>query len=189
MKRSILLSFLCALLLFGTQSALADSSNREGYADMRSELFKQLNLTDEQKKVMKQFRKNKTEVQKLGLKIKIERLDLMELIRDEEATEEATLAQIGKVNDLMAEMNTARVKNMLLLKKSLNPDQMRKVMRFMFEMKESWHHDDHRGGGYSRWGGGDSHRSFGGKDHHGSWKDRGKRDFSGSRGPGREATE
>jgi len=126
----------------------------------KNRIVKELDLTKEQQATIQQFRKNKSGLKKMHLKVQLERLELIDLLKDEEASEKAVLAQLEKTNRVIADLNSTRVKNWLLLKSSLSPEQLRKLMHHVKQRAQ--HHQRGGGPGWGRFqnngmGGGPPH--------------------------------
>jgi len=147
-RQALQLFGICFFLLqpIGTGAQVPDNphEDNEGW---KNRIIKELDLTKEQQATIQQFRKNKSGLKKMHLKVQLERLELIDLLKDEEASEKAVLAQLGKTNQVIADLNSTRVKNWLLLKSSLSPEQIRKLMHHVKQRAQ--HHQ--RGGG-SGWG-------------------------------------
>ena len=106
---------------------LAHAQGPEIDDEQRKKIFEQLNLTDEQKQVLKDYKKSKMKVQKMMLQAKLERMELNELLAEDKISESKIMSQLDKVNKSIADLNSFRVKNMLSLKKTLSPEQMHKL--------------------------------------------------------------
>ena len=117
----------CALLLI-SQAAFAQP--RGGMGPGRQRFFKELNLSEEQKKQLANEEPGKGQEMMQELFNEREKLD--GLLKDKTAPEEAIYAQLSRMNDVRARMSRFHVERMLKLRKILTDEQYKK----MLEMKE-----------------------------------------------------
>ena len=95
--------------------------HRGGKEGMRS-FFKELNLTEEQKEILKTKRESaKEQLKSIRDQMRPEMEKMMDLMHNPETTKQEVFAQIEKIGNLKIEMHKIRAGNMLELKKHTRP--------------------------------------------------------------------
>ena len=115
-------------MLFSKTAAAQPQWGGQGQGDPHEMMAKKLKLTEEQKAVLDKFRDSRSEVKKAMLKIKLERLELNDLLKDPGTSDAAVRKQVGKINKLMTDMNNDRIENLLTLRKTLSKEQFKKLL-------------------------------------------------------------
>lgn len=150
-KQALLNLILCLLFLCLPVSALArpdsppDDSrggpgqqrrpgfDREHFSpeQLREKLLQKLNLNEQQKKAMQEFRSSREQLMEIGLDLKDKRDKINLMLKDQGSSEQEIRKELSELNRLMSELNQKRVENLLTLRKGLNPEQFKKVLRFI----------------------------------------------------------
>ena len=107
--------------------------DRCGCAGGKDSLIKELNFSKEQQSALRSFHDRRQQMAKQMLRAKLEKLELNDLLRAPTVNEQAVKAQLGKLNQAVAEINNGRVENLLVLKKALTPEQYQRLMAHIEE--------------------------------------------------------
>lgn len=113
----------------------------------RAAFLRSLNLSPEQAEKLKEFRTNRDKTKKMALKFALAKMELSDKIKNLESSEDEIWDEAKKLVDLVEEMTKLRVENMLLLRRTLNEEQLEKVLERVSEFTAQ------RGGGMQGFGG------------------------------------
>ncbi len=116
----------------------------EGRGAGMRQMIEDLNLTPEQQTQMKTLRENRQGMRDRHENLRDKRNEILNLLKEPKSDESKVLALVEEVNKLDAELNTARVKNMIAMKKILTPDQFIKFTDHIREHMQR-HGKDGRG--------------------------------------------
>jgi len=135
------ISSLVTLDIVKVSSAMAESQGNEGTEYPRLDQLRQflhsLELTPEQRDVLRAFREKRQESVRIQRRLREKRQKLNTLLRSPEKTSDETLDLLQEVNELMVQMNTTRITNLLHLKENLNPDQVERIVKKIKEWRSS----------------------------------------------------
>lgn len=128
---------LCAIvLILGILAALSiDYSFAEPRGGARR-ILQELNLSSEQKEQLRDMREQRQYVRTLSQEVMEQRRELRELLKDDSSTEQQILDRVNRLNDNIAELNVARIKNLLEMRRVLTPEQ-RQEARKLIEQRRS----------------------------------------------------
>lgn len=122
--------FIVRYVLFLSLSILASSVNckaqdRDPFLspEFKRNIIDRLNLNHDQLKQIEPLKAARRQVFGLFSQLKVERIKLNELLRNDSASEDEVIKQIGLINSLLSEINLKRVKNLISLKQILTPSQ------------------------------------------------------------------
>ncbi len=100
-------------------------------------IFKQLDLTEEQKETLKQNRESaKEQMKSYREQLKVEREKMMDMMFDPNAGKDQMLAQHEKLSALKNQLAKIRVENMAQIKDILTPEQKAKLQEITAEHKQ-----------------------------------------------------
>ena len=112
-----------------------DGSKNDGKED-KAGIFKELNLTEEQQKMMKQNRtEQRQETEELFKSIKEERAKLQQALQDPSVTKDKVELIVAKIKSLEGEMVDNRVNGIFKVKEILTPEQYAKFNEMMEKQK------------------------------------------------------
>jgi Spy/CpxP family protein refolding chaperone len=117
------------------------SSDRGDMDERRKEFLKRLNLNEDQKQALKNFREERQEIKIEMQRLKLQGMELMHLIKKPSSAESDVLAKVSEINALQAKVNTSRAQSALTLKKALSEEQFGRILGMLEKMK---HHGDKR---------------------------------------------
>jgi Spy/CpxP family protein refolding chaperone len=172
MKNSVKIKAVCLFIIIifipGVLFAQPAGAPGGGGQNLKERMIKELDLNEEQQEALENFRDDREQVHKLMLKIQLERIELNELLKAEDFSEDKIKAQLEKLNQAMIDLNNQRIDNLLTLRKSLTQKQFKKLMSHV--QQKMGRHSGGPGGSHHGPGGGSKggkHQSFGPQRHGG----------------------
>ncbi len=145
--RMILIGMVMVILAVNTVYALGQDDSKNYDKKDRTGIFKELNLTEEQQKMMKQNRaEQRQETEALMQSVKEERAKLQQALQDPSVTKDKVEPIVAKVKSLQGEIVDNRVNGIFKVKEILTPEQFAKFN----EMIEK--HKSERGGRFRKGG-------------------------------------
>lgn len=135
MLKVVLLTVLALPTLVLAQPPSPKENVGRGMSQDRSKLTEELKLSDSQKDALRAFKREKGEIEKIGIDLRTEQQELRELLRDPKSNEKELYSKTDKVNELQAQMNLRKVKNLIALRKTLSPEQLARLLDAGREMR------------------------------------------------------
>ncbi len=134
----------------------------------KGKFAEKLGLSPEQREKLKAVRGDRTDQEKRYLQLKLQRLELRDMIEKGEASDEAILKQAEELSKSMVDQSLQRIKKMLAMRKILTPEQRVKFKELIAERRDAWKDQNQEngpdrggpGGGFGR-GDGSFRKRFG----------------------------
>lgn len=125
-------------------------------------LAEKLGLSPEQREKLKALRGDHDEKEKNMLKMRLQRIELKEMLEKGQASDEEILKQAEELSKAMVDQNLQRIKKLLAIRKILTPEQRTKFKEFMEERREARNQENPDGdaGAGGPGGGGFGHGQF-----------------------------
>lgn len=133
--------FTTILVVTAMMTALAYGQEKAPRVAKRERLLKALNLTEEQREAIKDLTiSSRKENINVTAKLKVARLDLMELMDEAKPDTKAINSKLNEITKLRATLMKNRIDHLLAMKKILTPEQWKKAkgMRLWHAMRK--HH-------------------------------------------------
>jgi Spy/CpxP family protein refolding chaperone len=134
---------LVSLCLVST-AALAD--HRDGPRGKAGQFFKELDLSQQQREQLRGLRTQRERMHELGMEMRKQRRELGEMLRSESKSDAEVMKGVDALNRTLSDLNVARVKNMLEMKRILTPQQREKAREMLKKKWQERRDSDGKGG-------------------------------------------